>query len=126
MKQSAAKTLGVAALGVAFAAAGAGAANAAPAVLDDAQVLSGVQSFPAQGDAANVLPGADRALDQAQPTLVEGLTSAQPVAEKVLSQGQAKGLIGMCRPARACPRTVCRPTGFRSAGGTAPIRARPG
>ncbi|CAM5692567.1 ATP-binding protein [Streptomyces aurantiogriseus] len=95
MKQSAAKTLGVAALGVAFAAAGAGAANAAPAVLDDApQVLSGVQSFPAQGDAANVLPGADRALDQAQPTLVEGLTSAQPVAEKVLSQGQAKGLIG--------------------------------
>ncbi|MEV6175115.1 ATP-binding protein [Streptomyces sp. NPDC051954] len=36
MKQSAAKTLGVAALGAAFAAAGAGSASAAPAVVPDA------------------------------------------------------------------------------------------
>lgn len=41
MKQSAAKTLGVAALGAAFAAAGAGAANAAPAVPD---VTSGLDT----------------------------------------------------------------------------------
>ena len=42
MKQSAAKTLGVAALGAAFAAAGAGVANAAPALPDPTQALDGV------------------------------------------------------------------------------------
>ena len=48
MKQSAAKTLGVAALGAAFAAAGAGAANAAPAVPDSSQALDTVtKTLPA-------------------------------------------------------------------------------
>ena len=48
MKQSAAKTLGVAALGAAFAATGAGAANAAPAVPDATGMLgSGTSALPA-------------------------------------------------------------------------------
>ncbi|MGV9571793.1 ATP-binding protein, partial [Streptomyces nigra] len=42
MKQSAAKSLGVAALGAAFAATGAGAANAAPAVPDAGAALDTV------------------------------------------------------------------------------------
>ena len=50
MKQSAAKTLGVAALGAAFAAAGAGAANAAPAVPDATQALGAVTQHAAGGE----------------------------------------------------------------------------
>jgi hypothetical protein len=70
MKQSAAKTLGVAALGAAFAAVGAGAANAAPAVPDATQALDVVGT---------------------------GLAAAQPAAERVLAQGPTapvKGLLG--------------------------------
>lgn len=97
MKQSAAKTLGVAALGVAFAAAGAGAANAAPAVPDAAQTLDGItKTLPAE-NVAQALPGADVALEQAQPTLSAGLTAVQPVAEKLLAEGPtapAAGLLG--------------------------------
>src|SRR5690348_1396538 len=59
MKQSAAKTLGVAALGAAFAATGAGAANAAPAVPDATGMLGSVTSaLPAQ-NVSQALPGAE-------------------------------------------------------------------
>ncbi|MGC3002898.1 hypothetical protein ACPF8X_32155, partial [Streptomyces sp. G35A] len=62
MKQSAAKTLGVAALGAAFAAVGAGAAQAAPAVPDAGPVLGTVTgAVPAQ-NLSGALPGADRTL----------------------------------------------------------------
>jgi hypothetical protein len=61
MKQSAAKTLGVAALGAAFAAVGAGAATAAPAVPDAGPALSGLTgAMPTDGvsDAVGGLQGA--------------------------------------------------------------------
>ncbi len=60
MKQSAAKTLGVAALGAAFAAVGAGAASAAPALPDATQALGSVtHTLPAE-NVAKALPGAAR------------------------------------------------------------------
>ncbi|GAA5058764.1 ATP-binding protein [Streptomyces similanensis] len=79
MKQSAAKTLGVAALGAAFAAVGAGAANAAPALPDAGQALGAVAKELPTGNVAQ-LPGAGRALDQTQPVLGSGLSAAQPAA----------------------------------------------
>ncbi|MEU2282169.1 ATP-binding protein [Streptomyces sp. NPDC013178] len=97
MKQSAAKTLGVAALGAAFAAAGAGAANAAAPLPDAPQVLHGVQAFPGQnGAGSEVTGGAGQVLDQAQPALAEGLTATQPVSEGLaLSEDQAKPVAGL-------------------------------
>ncbi|WP_180686574.1 ATP-binding protein [Streptomyces gossypiisoli] len=63
MKQSAAKTLGVAALGAAFAAAGAGAANAAPAALPDAgQTLDTVARTLPTEHLNQTLPGSAEAL----------------------------------------------------------------
>ncbi|MEU6063200.1 MULTISPECIES: ATP-binding protein [Streptomyces] len=97
MKQSAAKTLGVAALGAAFAAVGAGAANAAPAVPDATQALDGVtKTLPAE-NVGKALPGAGEALTQGQAVVGTGLAAAQPAAEKVLAQGPTapvKGLLG--------------------------------
>ncbi|MFE2043447.1 ATP-binding protein [Streptomyces sp. NPDC059477] len=98
MKQSAAKTLGVAALGAAFAATGAGAANAAPAALPDAtQALDTVtRTLPAE-NIAQVLPGAGEALHQGQNALGTGLAAAQPAAQSVLAKGPtqpAAGLLG--------------------------------
>lgn len=64
MKQSAAKSLGVAALGAAFAVAGAGAANAASALPDTAQTLETVtQALPAE-QLSQTLPGSGDALGQ--------------------------------------------------------------
>ncbi|MEU9332242.1 ATP-binding protein [Streptomyces sp. NPDC048290] len=98
MKQSAAKTLGVAALGAAFAATGAGAANAAPAAGPDvAQALDAVtRTLPAE-NVSQALPGTAEALAQGQNALGTGLAAAQPAAEQVLAQGPtapAAGLLG--------------------------------
>ncbi|MFE9170018.1 ATP-binding protein [Streptomyces kebangsaanensis] len=96
MKQSAAKTLGVAALGVAFAAAGAGAANAAPAAPDAGQVLGSVSKALPTENVSKTLP-TGQALNQAQPTVQKGLAAAQPVARDTLGNGPAKqvgGLLG--------------------------------
>ena len=94
MKQSAVKTLGVAALGAAFAAAGAGAANAAPAVPDATQALGTVaQTLPAE-NVAQGLPGAGEAFTQAQPALGTGLAAAQPAVQKALADGQTEGRLG--------------------------------
>ncbi|AWW37946.1 ATP-binding protein [Streptomyces sp. AS58] len=72
MKQSAAKTLGVAALGAAFAATGAGAADAAPAVPDAGQALKSVtRTLPAK-DLPRALPNPAEALAQAQPGFSTG------------------------------------------------------
>ncbi|MFI1162407.1 ATP-binding protein [Streptomyces sp. NPDC020801] len=94
MKQSAAKTLGVAALGAAFAAAGAGAANAAPAVPDAGQALGTVsQALPTE-NVARTLP-AGQALNQARPTVETGLAAAQPAARNALGNGPAKQVVGL-------------------------------
>ncbi|MGW0080556.1 ATP-binding protein [Streptomyces sp. NPDC003393] len=95
MKQSAAKTLGVAALGAAFAATGAGAANAAPAAPDAGQALGTVsQALPTE-NVTNALPGAGTALNQAKPTVQRGLAAAQPVAQSMLEQGPTKPVAGL-------------------------------
>lgn len=95
MKQSAAKTLGVAALGAAFAAVGAGAANAAPAVPDTATALDTVtHTLPAE-NVAKALPGAGEALAQGQGALGAGVAAAQPVAAKVLANGPTAPVAGL-------------------------------
>lgn len=87
MKQSAARSLGVAALGAAFAAAGAGAANAAPALPDTAQTLETVTAALPAEQLSTTLPGSGGALDQGQTAAGSGLAAAQPVAEQVLANG---------------------------------------
>jgi hypothetical protein len=95
MKQSAAKTLGVAALGAAFAAVGAGAANAAPAVPDASEALGTVtQTLPAE-NVTKALPGAGEAVSQAQPTLTTSLAAAQPVAQEVQSPAPTAPVAGL-------------------------------
>jgi hypothetical protein len=59
MKQSVAKTLGVAALGAAFAAAGAGAAHAAPDLPGVARTLGGVAKAVPAEHSARTLPAVD-------------------------------------------------------------------
>ncbi|MGX4690210.1 ATP-binding protein [Streptomyces sp. JNUCC 63] len=95
MKQSAAKTLGVAALGAAFAAAGAGAANAAPAAPDAGQVLGSVSKALPTENVSKTLPGAGQALNQAKPTVQKGLAAAQPVARDTLGNGPTKPAAGL-------------------------------
>ncbi|WP_395572193.1 ATP-binding protein [Streptomyces sp. BK79] len=112
MKQSAAKTLGVAALGAAFAAAGAGAANAAtaaPALPDTAQTVdSVVRTLPAE-TVSQVVPGAGNVLEQGRHVSGTGLTAAQPVVEQVLdeqlSNGPTKPVAGLLGglPAKGLP-----------------------
>ncbi|MFA7760973.1 ATP-binding protein [Streptomyces sp. NRRL B-2790] len=97
MKQSAVKTLGVAALGAAFAAVGAGAANAAPAAQDATQALGTVAStLPAQ-NVSQALPGAGQALAQGQSTVGAGTATAQSAVPKVPTgrpATQVSGLLG--------------------------------
>ncbi|MEU0947464.1 ATP-binding protein [Streptomyces canus] len=95
MKQSAAKTLGVAALGAAFAAAGAGAANAAPAVPNATQALGSVSKGLPTEKVTKVLPGAGDALAQAQPAVGTGLSAAQPAVQRALSDGPTGPLAGL-------------------------------
>lgn len=68
MKQSAVKTLGVAALGAAFAAAGAGAASAAPALPDAGSALNTVTGTLPAEKVAQVLPMRHRVPDHAART----------------------------------------------------------
>ncbi|MGW1889570.1 ATP-binding protein [Streptomyces sp. NPDC002004] len=84
MKQSAVKTLGVAALGAAFAAAGAGAANAAPAIPDANAALGGVaQTLPVDG-VARVLPeGATTSLAHGQEALANGRSTLDTTVHAV-------------------------------------------
>ncbi|MDX3387293.1 ATP-binding protein [Streptomyces niveiscabiei] len=85
MKQSAAKTLGVAALGAAIAAVGAGAASAAPA-LPDVQALGGV---------TNALPGAGEVVSQAQPAIATSAAAVAPIAQRALADGPTKPVAGL-------------------------------
>ncbi|CAL9275854.1 MULTISPECIES: hypothetical protein [Streptomyces] len=109
MKQSAAKTLGVAALGAAFAAAGAGAATAAPALPDTAQTVDSVaRTLPAE-TVSQVAPGAGNLVEQGRHVSTTGLTAAQPVVEQVLneqiSEGPTKPVAGLLGglPAKGLP-----------------------
>jgi hypothetical protein len=91
MKQSAVKTLGVAALGAAFAAAGAGAATAAPGLPDAAQTVDSVaRTLPAE-TVSQVAPGAGTVLKQGRKATGTGLTAAQPAVERVLTEQVAEG-----------------------------------
>jgi hypothetical protein len=100
MKQSAAKTLGVAALGAAFAAAGAGAANAAPAVPDATSALGTVTQHAAGGERHQGAAGRRRGAAQGQPALGSGLSAVQPAVEKVLADGPTAPVAGLLgRPA---------------------------
>ncbi|MCT7355901.1 ATP-binding protein [Streptomyces sp. 15-116A] len=101
MKQSAAKTLGVAALGAAFAAVGAGAATAAPAVPDTAAPAldAATQTLPAEN--VSVLPAAKQTLETGKELAGTGLTAAEPVAKEAAKDmvakdptAPAKGLLG--------------------------------
>ncbi|MER5738676.1 MULTISPECIES: hypothetical protein [unclassified Streptomyces] len=90
MKQSAAKKLGVAALGAAFAAAAAGTASAAPlpAPLDGADALGSVTQLAPLGDGLTELPdGAGEALGAGQGALGQGLD--QGVKTLPAAAGQA-------------------------------------
>ncbi|OIJ91199.1 ATP-binding protein [Streptomyces colonosanans] len=92
MKQSAAKTLGVAALGAAFAAAGAGVAGAAPAVPDVPGMNTARHAMP-PGNVAQVLPGAGEVVSQGQKAVGTAVTAARPAAQRVVTQPTA-GLLG--------------------------------
>ncbi|UQT56697.1 ATP-binding protein [Streptomyces durmitorensis] len=84
MKQSAAKTLGVAALGAAFAAAGAGAANAAPAVPDATGALGAATSTLPTAQVADTLPaGGPEAVAAGQNALGSTLQAAAPTVDKL-------------------------------------------
>lgn len=95
MKQSA-KTLGVAALGAAFAAAGAGTASAAPALPDPAQAVGAVTKDLPVGQVTKTLPGATEAVDAGQGALTNGLSTAKPTLEKSLpaDTDPVAGLLG--------------------------------
>ncbi|MCW7947224.1 ATP-binding protein [Streptomyces hygroscopicus] len=104
MKQSAAKTLGVAALGAAFAAAGAGVASAAPAVPDVAGPDTVTRTLPV-GDAAKVLPGAGDVLGQGRNALGGAVAATRPVAEEAVTGGPATPVAGLLGglPVRGLP-----------------------
>jgi hypothetical protein len=118
MKQSAAKTLGVAALGAAFAAAGAGVASAAPApaVPDVAGLGNVTQALPTgnvtqalpTGNVTQALPGAGEALGQGQNALGAAVAAAQPTAERVVADGPAAPVAGLLGglPAKGLPQGV--------------------
>ncbi|MGW8061816.1 ATP-binding protein [Streptomyces ziwulingensis] len=91
MKQSAAKTLGVAALGAAFAAAGAGAATAAPELPDTARTVDSVAAALPAETVSQVVPGASNVLKQGRHVSGTGLTAAQPVVEQVLNEQLSNG-----------------------------------
>ncbi|MFF9850007.1 hypothetical protein [Streptomyces litmocidini] len=88
MKQSAAKKLGVAALGAAFAAAAAGTASAAPSLPLDADALGTVTQAVPLGDGLTELPdGAAESLGAGQGALDQGVD--QGVKTLPATAGQA-------------------------------------
>ena len=121
MKQLSAKTLGVAALGAAFAATAAGSAVAAPALPDAAGALGTVTSALPVDQAAMVLPpGAPEALKAGQDALGKSAATAPASATQALPTGGDKadpvsGLLGGL-PAKGLP-TGSLPTSGLPTGG---------
>ncbi|MEU1042370.1 ATP-binding protein [Streptomyces sp. NPDC005551] len=95
MKQSAAKTLGVAALGAAFAAAGAGAANAAPAAPDASSALDNVTKTLPTENVGKSLPGGNDTLAQGKDALGQVVRAAQPAVGQLLAEGPAGPVAGL-------------------------------
>ncbi|MGW0840431.1 ATP-binding protein [Streptomyces sp. NPDC002787] len=97
MKQSAAKTLGVAVVGAAIAAAGAGAANAAPSAPDAAQAVgTAAHALPVE-NVSQTLPPASGAVTEGQRALGAGLEAVQPTVTDPLAgdpTAPATGLLG--------------------------------
>ncbi|MCX5204630.1 ATP-binding protein [Streptomyces sp. NBC_00237] len=94
MKQSAAKTLGAAALGAAFVAAAAGSASAAaaPAAPDAAATLGAVtQALPVDQVASKLPAGGHEALMAGQDALGKGAMAAVPNGE---GKDPVSGLLG--------------------------------
>ncbi|WP_330173949.1 ATP-binding protein [Streptomyces sp. NBC_01498] len=100
MKHSAAKTLGVAALGAAFAATAAGNASAAtPAVPDAGAALGGVtKTLPTESLTANLPDGTSEGVTAAQSALGSGVGTVSHTAPTALSAVTAAnpltGLLG--------------------------------
>ncbi|MGW7254196.1 ATP-binding protein [Streptomyces sp. NPDC054834] len=86
MKQSAAKSLGAAVVGVAIAAVGAGTANAAPSLPNTAQALDQVSKTVPTESVSKALPGAGSTIAQARPAAVPG-AAAQPAGKRAMKQG---------------------------------------
>ncbi|MEU0334774.1 ATP-binding protein [Streptomyces sp. NPDC006193] len=99
MKQSAAKSLGVAALGAAVAAVGAGAAHAAPAAPDAGRTLDTVtrtlpseqlvEALPGSGPAKAPAPVAKRG-GAVKPAGGKGASAARPLGKSVLAGSPTK------------------------------------
>ncbi|MFD8203774.1 ATP-binding protein [Streptomyces sp. NPDC003470] len=123
MKQSAVKTLGVAALGAAFAAAGAGAASAAPQLPDAAGTVDSVaRTLPTEA-VSTVAPGTGTRLEQGRRMAGTGLAATQPVVEQTLGgkpadgpAGPAAGLLGGLPTARTLPAPALPPQGLPTQG----------
>ncbi|WP_458245355.1 ATP-binding protein [Streptomyces sp. MAI_2237] len=95
MKQSAVKTLGVAALGAAFAAAGAGAATAAPGLPNATGALDNVtKTLPAE-NLSHAVPGAGDTATHGKDAAEAGLTAVQPVAAQMLAHGPTGPVAGL-------------------------------
>ncbi|MFF9895562.1 ATP-binding protein [Streptomyces longispororuber] len=103
MKQSAAKTLGVAALGAAFAALGAGAAHAAPAAVPDpATALETVTTTLPLDQAAGTLPaGAPESLTAGQDTLTSGVSAPGPAVDRLVPALPTESVEGATKTATA-------------------------
>lgn len=107
MKQSAVKTLGVAALGAAFAATGAGAASAA-AGPDAVGALGTITStLPLEETAQSLPDGAPEALAAGHSALQSGLKSAKPTTDKLLPLGgddQGEGAADRAMSTKPAPK----------------------
>ncbi|MCZ0981022.1 hypothetical protein O1L60_24155 [Streptomyces diastatochromogenes] len=118
MKQSAAKKLGVAALGAAFAVTAAGTASAASSLPLDADALGTVTSATPLGDGLTTLPdGATEALGAGQGALGQGLdqgvkTSRPPPPGHPERSARCRDRRSRLHPARRPPR---RPAAERPA-----------
>ncbi|MFC9462239.1 ATP-binding protein [Streptomyces sp. NPDC056983] len=113
MKQSAVKTLGVAALGAAFAAAGAGAASAAPALPDAGSALDTVTGTLPAGQVAHVLPAGTESLTASKNAVAGGLNAAAPAVQKALptnGSDPVSGLLGGL-PVKSLPAGGALPVG---------------
>ncbi|MEW2632147.1 ATP-binding protein [Streptomyces sp. NPDC048389] len=113
MKHSAAKTLGVAALGAAFAAAAAGSASAAPAVPDLTGALGNVSHTLPLNEVTEKLPvGAAESLTGGQSAVTDS-ASTLPAA--------AQGAVGEVAPAGATEQVAGLLGGLPVLGGGSPL-----
>lgn len=122
MKQSAAKTLGVAVVGAAIAAAGAGAANAVPSAPDASQALGTVtQAVPVE-NVSKTLPAASGAVTEGQKALGAGLETTQPAVTNPLSENPTApvaGLLGGLPVSKTLPTKGLGVNGLPLGGATA-------